>query len=70
MGLGNFARQLTAFLPSAYPLSENPMANGESARRQGKTKILLLENINMDAAQFLKDQGYEVTTHSFLLDPR
>ncbi|WVW80936.1 phosphoglycerate dehydrogenase [Kwoniella bestiolae CBS 10118] len=48
------ARQLTAFLPVTYPLEEEP------EKRQGKTKVLLLENINLDAAQFLKDQGFEV----------
>ncbi|WVF67993.1 phosphoglycerate dehydrogenase [Kwoniella sp. CBS 6097] len=48
------ARQLTAFLPPTYPLEEEP------EKRQGKTKVLLLENINLDAAQFLKNQGFEV----------
>lgn len=49
------ARQLTAFLPPDYPTQEN------HEKRQGKTKILLLENINLDAADYLKSQGYEVS---------
>ncbi|WWC65138.1 phosphoglycerate dehydrogenase [Kwoniella dejecticola CBS 10117] len=48
------ARQLTAFLPKTYPLEEEP------EKRQGTTKVLLLENINLDAAEFLKNQGFEV----------
>ncbi|KAK8850440.1 phosphoglycerate dehydrogenase [Kwoniella newhampshirensis] len=51
------ARQLTAFLPPNYTLSEEPE---DQEKRQGTTKILLLENINLDAAEFLKKQGYEV----------
>ncbi|TYJ55663.1 phosphoglycerate dehydrogenase [Cryptococcus floricola] len=49
-----FARQLTAFLPPSYPTEQG------HEKRQGKTRILLLENINTDAANFLKAQGYEV----------
>ncbi|OXH41221.1 phosphoglycerate dehydrogenase [Cryptococcus neoformans] len=48
------ARQLTAFLPPDYPTQEG------HEKRQGKTKVLLLENINLDAADYLKSQGYEV----------
>lgn len=51
------ARQLTAFLPSAYPVAEE---SETAEKRQGKTKILLLENINLDAATYLKNQGFEV----------
>jgi hypothetical protein len=57
------ARQLTAFLPADYPLDEEPEhegPNGGSAKKQGKVKVLLLENINLDAANFLKNAGYEV----------
>ncbi|KGB75319.1 phosphoglycerate dehydrogenase [Cryptococcus deuterogattii 99/473] len=48
------ARQLTAFLPPDYPTEE------DHEKRQGKTKVLLLENVNLDAAEYLKSQGYEV----------
>lgn len=51
-----FARQLTAFLPSTYPLNEE----SEENKKHGTIKVLLLENINVDAAEFLKKQGYEV----------
>lgn len=58
----SFARQLTAFLPNTYPLAEQD-ENGEAkAKRHGKLRILLLENINVDASDFLKKQGYEVCT--------
>lgn len=58
--LHSFARQLTAFLPNTYPVAEQD-ENGEAkAKRHGKLRILLLENINSDAAEFLKKQGYEV----------
>lgn len=49
------ARQLTAFLPPDYPTEE------DHEKRQGKTKVLLLENVNLDAAEYLKSQGYEVS---------
>jgi len=49
---------LTAFLPSAYPIEDGAQA-GEN-RRQGKMKVLLLENVDMAAANFMKEQGYEV----------
>lgn len=49
------ARQLTAFLPPDYPTEE------DHEKRQGKTKVLLLENVNLDAAEYLKNQGYEVS---------
>ncbi|WVO17460.1 phosphoglycerate dehydrogenase [Cryptococcus depauperatus] len=48
------ARQLTAFLPSDYPTEQG------HEKRQSKARILLLENINVDAADYLKQQGYEV----------
>lgn len=57
------ARQLTAFLPPDYPTQEG------HEKRQGKTKVLLLENINLDAADYLKSQGYEVSIHSACLLP-
>jgi D-3-phosphoglycerate dehydrogenase len=61
----SFARQLTAFLPNTYPLAEQD-ENGEAkAKRHGKLRILLLENINVDASDFLKKQGYEVGPSSF-----
>ena len=53
------ARQLTAFLPPEYPLAEEGEAHS-ALKRQGKQKILLLENINLDAAKYLKEQGFEV----------
>ena len=55
----SIARQLTAFLPADYPVAEEDagVANG---KRQGKIRVLLLENINLDAAEFLKKSGYEV----------
>jgi hypothetical protein len=34
--------------------------SSREGRRQGKVKVLLLENINMDAAEYLKKSGYEV----------
>lgn len=56
------ARQLTAFLPPDYPTEE------DHEKRQGKTKVLLLENVNLDAAEYLKSQGYEVSIQNgFLL---
>ncbi|RXK40659.1 phosphoglycerate dehydrogenase [Tremella mesenterica] len=59
LGHYSIARQLTAFLPPAYPLAEEPQAH-EGGKRQGKITILLLENINLEAADFLKKAGYEV----------
>lgn len=57
----SFARQLTAFLPNTYPVAEQD-ENGEAkAKRHGKLRIMLLENINVDAADYLKKQGYEVS---------
>ena len=54
------ARQLTAFLPADYPLAEES-PNGEAhGKRQGKLKVLLLENINVDAANYLKASGFQV----------
>ncbi|EJT47887.1 d-3-phosphoglycerate dehydrogenase 2 [Trichosporon asahii var. asahii CBS 8904] len=53
------ARQLTAFLPPTYPIPEGDEGTA-TPTRQGKVRILLLENINIDAANFLKAQGYEV----------
>jgi len=36
-------------------------ANGEpNGKRQGKLKVLLLENVNVDAANYLKSFGFEV----------
>ncbi|ORX41068.1 hypothetical protein BD324DRAFT_586233 [Kockovaella imperatae] len=52
------ARQLTAFLPADYPLAEEE--DGPGDKRQGKQRILLLENINLDAAEYLKKAGFEV----------
>lgn len=61
----NVARQLTNFLPPTYPLAEEDESEGPNGpsglnKRQGKTKILLLENINLEAAEFLRRSGYEV----------
>lgn len=56
------ARQLTAFLPADYPLREEESERPNTpSKRQGKTRMLLLENINLDAAEFLKKSGYEVS---------
>ncbi|CAK9786574.1 putative d-3-phosphoglycerate dehydrogenase 2 [Cutaneotrichosporon oleaginosum] len=52
------ARQLQAFLPAAFPAF--PEEEGTATPRTGKIKILLLENISIEAAQFLKNAGYEV----------
>jgi D-3-phosphoglycerate dehydrogenase len=52
------ARQLQAFLPAAFPAF--PEEEGTATPRTGKIKILLLENISLEAAQFLKNAGYEV----------
>lgn len=66
--LHSFARQLTAFLPNTYPVAEQD-ENGEAkAKRHGKLRIMLLENINVDAADFLKKQGYEVSLIGNRLD--
>lgn len=54
----NIARQLTAFFPADYPLHEE---NGVGQKRQGKQRILLLENINVDAAEYLKKSGFDVS---------
>jgi hypothetical protein len=51
---------LTAFLPPDYPLAEEP-EGAATPKRQGKQKILLLENINLDAANYLKQAGFEVS---------
>lgn len=53
------ARQLHAFLPAAFPAF--PEEEGTATPRTGKIKILLLENISLEAAQFLKNAGYEVS---------
>jgi D-3-phosphoglycerate dehydrogenase len=53
------ARQLQAFLPAAFPAF--PEEEGTATPRTGKIKILLLENISLEAAQFLKNAGYEVS---------
>lgn len=55
----SIARALTAFLPPDYPLAEEPEGVATN-KRQGKQKILFLENINLDAANFLKQSGFEV----------
>ncbi|BEI79613.1 hypothetical protein CcaverHIS002_0101420 [Cutaneotrichosporon cavernicola] len=52
------ARQLHAFLPATFPAF--PEEEGTATPRAGKIKILLLENISLEAAQFLKNAGYEV----------
>jgi len=57
----SFARQLTAFLPNTYPIGEQDEDAEAKAKRHGKLRILLLENINVDASDFLKKQGYEVS---------
>lgn len=49
------ARLLHAFLPSNIPSSTT--TEGE---KTGQIRILLLENISQDAAQYLRDQGYHV----------
>ncbi|KAK4687704.1 hypothetical protein P7C73_g2410, partial [Tremellales sp. Uapishka_1] len=54
----SIVRQLQAFLPPAYPLAEE--SEEDAGKRHGKIKVLLLENINVDAANFLKKAGYEV----------
>jgi len=57
--INQMARQLTAFLPSNYSLAEEDEGVA-TPKRQGKQRILLLENINLDAADFLKKSGFEV----------
>ncbi|KAK1923061.1 putative d-3-phosphoglycerate dehydrogenase 2 [Papiliotrema laurentii] len=57
--VNSIARTLTAFLPPDYPLAEEP-EGAATPKRQGKQKILLLENINLDAANYLKQAGFEV----------
>ena len=52
---------MTAFLPNTYPIGEQDEDAEAKAKRHGKLKILLLENINVDASDFLKKQGYEVS---------
>jgi D-3-phosphoglycerate dehydrogenase len=47
-------------LPNTYPIGEQDEDAEAKAKRHGKLKILLLENINVDASDFLKKQGYEV----------
>lgn len=59
MGSLRNARQLQAFLPSAFPVDENE--EGSATPRTGKMRVLLLENVSADAAQFLKNAGYEVS---------
>lgn len=55
------ARQLTAFLPPDYPIREENEGSQTPSHRQGKVRLLLVENINLDAAEFLKKAGYEVS---------
>jgi D-3-phosphoglycerate dehydrogenase len=55
---------LTAFLPPDYPLAEESGSGDQAKKRQGVQKILLLENINNDAANYLKDAGFEVSSWS------
>lgn len=62
-GRANTARQLTAFLPPTFPATAEEEATGvegAGGKRAGQVRILLLENISADAAQFLRDQGYHV----------
>ncbi|ORY29619.1 hypothetical protein BCR39DRAFT_531217 [Naematelia encephala] len=56
------ARQLTAFLPADYPVTvaEEDAGGDTRGKRHGKIRILLLENINLDAAESLKSNGFEV----------
>jgi len=48
-------------LPNTYPIGEQDEDAEAKAKRHGKLRILLLENINVDASDFLKKQGYEVS---------
>jgi len=57
--ISSIARQLTAFLPPDYPLAETE-EGAATPKRQGRQRILLLENINQDAAESLKQSGFEV----------
>jgi D-3-phosphoglycerate dehydrogenase len=61
--INTIARQLTAFLPPDYPINEENERSESPSRRQGKVRLLLVENINLDAADFLKKAGYEVSRH-------
>lgn len=58
----SIVRQLTAFLPAAFPASGT--ASEQDGKRHGTVKILLLENISQDAAQYLRNQGYQVSARS------
>jgi D-3-phosphoglycerate dehydrogenase len=55
-------------LPNTYPIGEQDEDAEAKAKRHGKLKILLLENINVDASDFLKKQGYEVSRARAQLD--
>lgn len=59
---------MTAFLPNTYPIGEQDEDAEAKAKRHGKLRILLLENINVDASDFLKKQGYEVGPSLELVD--
>ncbi|WOO78805.1 D-3-phosphoglycerate dehydrogenase 2 [Vanrija pseudolonga] len=52
-------RTLHAYLPNSFPVPEEDEGVA-TPTRQGKVKLLLVENISLDAANFLKKQGYEV----------
>lgn len=52
------ARHLQAFLPAAFPVPAEH--EGTATPRTGTIKVLLLENISLEAAAFLKKAGYEV----------
>ncbi|KAJ9123397.1 hypothetical protein QFC22_001599 [Naganishia vaughanmartiniae] len=54
----SIVRQLTAFLPPAFPASGSVAE--QDGKKHGNVKVLLLENISQDAAQYLRNQGYEV----------
>jgi D-3-phosphoglycerate dehydrogenase len=58
MSAARRARQLQAFLPPAFPITEH---KGVATPRQGSIKVLLLENISADAAESLKRAGYDVS---------
>lgn len=52
------ARTLQAFLPTGFPV---PLEEeGTATPRTGVIKVLLLENISLEAANFLKNAGYQV----------
>jgi hypothetical protein len=55
------ARALHAFLPPTFPAGEA----GEKHQQKGALRVLLLENISLEARDSLVAAGYEVRLSSF-----